>query len=91
MSRELDTLDQISEGGLPLQVVRRLYPDEKPFAVAIHALLRNGDVQLLSDGVEVPRWRWRELFEEEDEVTKELPRLRLQITDKGARTLYGEA
>ena len=83
MSRELETLDQLLGGGMPLQVVRKLYPDDKSFAVAIHALLRNGDVRLLSDGTEVPQWRWRELFEA-GAVTEEMPRLRLDITDQGA-------
>ncbi len=68
---------------MPLEVIRGLYPDDQTFSVAVHALLRNGDVRLLSDGVEVPRWRWRELFEAGG-VTQELPRLRLEITDQGA-------
>jgi hypothetical protein len=86
MSLELETLDQISEGGLPLQVVRDFYPDDKTFTAAIHALLRNGDVRLLSEGAEVPRWRWRELFDEGC-VTNEMPLLRLELTDQGVRTL----
>lgn len=84
MSREIETLDQLLCGDLPLQVIRGLYPDDKTFAVAIHALLRNGDVRLLSDGAEVPQWRWRDLFEA-GAVTEEMPRLRLDITDQGVR------
>ena len=83
MSREIETLDQLLCGSLPLRVIRGLYPDHKTFAVAIHALLRNGDVRLISDGTEVPHWRWRELFEA-GAVKKEMPRLRLEVTDRGA-------
>lgn len=84
MSPELETLDQLLGGDLPLQVIRGLYPDAKAFSGGVLALLRNGDVQLLLDGTEVPRWRWRALFEA-GEVNQEMPRLRLTITDQGAR------
>lgn len=89
MSLERETLDQISEGGLSLQVVRNFYPDHETFIKGIRGLLRNGDVRLLSEGVEVPRWRWRELFDAGG-VRKEMPRLHLEIADQGARTLYGD-
>jgi hypothetical protein len=82
MSLERETLDQVVDSDMPLTVIRNLYPHDKAFAVAIYALLRNGDVRLLLDGVEVPQWRWRELFEESG-VTEEMTRLRLAITDKG--------
>lgn len=84
MSLERETLDQILDSDLPLQVIRNLYPDDKTFGVAIHALLRNAHVRLTSDGVEIPRWRWRELFEAGG-ATEEMPRLRLEITEQGAR------
>jgi hypothetical protein len=89
MSSELETLDQIVESPLPLAVVRRFYSDDGTFAVGIHALLRNGDVRLTSGGVEVPSWRWRELFEA-GAVYEETSRFRLEITDKGIRTLGSE-
>ncbi len=83
MSAELETLDQLLGGDLSLKVVRGFYPDDKAFVIAIHAMLRNGDVQLLSDGAEVPRWRWRELFES-GPVTQELLQFKLTVTDQGA-------
>jgi hypothetical protein len=84
VSPELETLDQLLDGHMPLQVIRALYPDDKAFADGIQGLLRNGDVQLLSEGTEVPPWRWRELFEAGG-VVHEMPRLRLAVTDQGAR------
>ena len=83
MSLELETLDQLLGGDMPLAVIRGLYPDDKTFTVGIHALLRNGDVRLFCEGKEVPQWRWRELFQACG-VTEEMPRLRLEITDQGA-------
>lgn len=83
MSPELETLDQLLGGDLPLQLIRGLYPDDTAFSDGVLALLRTGDVQLLLDGAEVPRWRWRALFDAGD-VDQELPRLSLTITDQGA-------
>lgn len=83
MSPELETLDQLLGGDVTLQVIRGLYPDAKAFSDGVLALLHNGDVQLLLDGTEVPRWRWRALFEAGD-VDRDFPHLRLAITDQGA-------
>ena len=83
MSPEIETLDQLICGCMTLQIIRRVYPDDNAFAVGIHGLLRNGDVRLLSEGAEVPQWRWRELFE--DGGWRELSRLELTLTEQGAR------
>jgi hypothetical protein len=82
---ELETLDQLLGGDMPLHVIRRLYPDERAFATSLHALLRNRDVRLFSlDGEEVPQWRWRDLFEAGG-VERELRLLTLAVTEQGAR------
>lgn len=86
MSPELETLDQLDGGDLPLAVIRGLYPDDAAFARGVHALLKEGKVQLLSDGTEVAEWRWRELFEA-GEVVSELGRLKLALTEQGAHYL----
>jgi hypothetical protein len=84
MSLELETLDQLLGGDLPLSVIRGLYPDDKSFVVAIHALLCCGDVRLFSvDGADVPAWRWRELFDAGG-FKREMHRLRLDVTHQGA-------
>jgi hypothetical protein len=85
MSLELETLDQLLGGDLPLAVVRGLYPDDQTFAQVIHALVRGLDVRLLTiDGRIVPRWQWRGLFVEM-RVLHRLPQFRLSITEQGAR------
>jgi hypothetical protein len=87
MSSELETLDQLLGGALSLEIILRVYPDANAFQRGVHGLLSNGDVRLLADdGVEVPSWRWRELFIEGG-VTKELDQLKLDITEQGVRKI----
>ena len=84
MSPERETLDQLLTGSMSLRIVRALHPNDRAFATSIHALMRNGDVLLTLEGVEVPRWQWRELFEAGG-VTQELQRFALALTEQGAR------
>jgi hypothetical protein len=70
-------------GALSLEIILRLYSDTEAFQRGVHGLLSNGDVRLLAeDGVEVPSWRWRELFIEGG-VMKALNDLKLDITEEG--------
>lgn len=87
MSTELETLDQLLGGDLPLRVIRGLYPDAESFTNAIHAMLRAGDVQLLSEGkAEVPPWQWREFFVP-GRGLPELSQFRLALTEQGMRRI----
>jgi len=86
LSAELETLDQLLGGTLPLKVIRDLYPDDASFARSVHALLRDGDVQLITEGAEVPQWQWRELFTE-GRILSELPQFRVDLTEQGARRI----
>ena len=81
MSPELETLDQLLGGDLPIGTLRKLYPDSGSFNHGIVGLLNNEDVRLLaSDGSEVPSWRWRELFHGEASADQGFV---LSLTDKG--------
>ena len=85
MSAELETLDQLAGGDLRLSIIRGLYPDDSAFTLGVLGLLSCGDVRLLTaDAIEVPAWRWRELFAE-GSVLKELDRYLLTVTDQGAK------
>jgi hypothetical protein len=87
MTPELETLDQLVGGDLPLKIIRGLYPDAEAFRRGVLGLLSCGDVLLLMiDRTEVPKWRWRELFVE-GMVMDELGNMRLTITDQGARRI----
>jgi hypothetical protein len=85
MTPELETLDQLLGGDLPLKVAQDLYPDAHHFRLGVLGLLSCGDIRLLTtDQAEVPPWRWRELFVEGMSIT-ELGNMKLSITAQGAR------
>jgi hypothetical protein len=87
MTPELETLDQLLGGDLPLKVVRDLYADADHFRRGVLGLLSCGDVSLLNiDETEVPSWRWGELLCE-DAVATELANMKLRITANGTRRI----
>lgn len=87
MSPELETLDQLLAGVLPLAIIRNLYPDEGAFRQGVFGLLTSGDVYLLTiDHADVPSWRWRELFVDRTAM-KDLGNMQLKITAQGARRI----
>ncbi len=87
MSPELETLDQLLGGELPLAVIRNIYPDTDAFRMGVFGLLTSGDVCLLTiDHADVPRWRWRELFVDRTAM-KDLGNMQLKITAQGARRI----
>lgn len=86
MSPELETLEQIVDSDMSLQIVRSLYPSDQAFTQGVLGLLRSGDVRLLVAGEETPKWRWRVLFEE-GSVLQELSRFTLAVTEQGIRRL----
>ncbi|SRR6266545_202254 len=84
MSPELGTLDRLLGDDMLLDDTRAIFPDDHAFISGIHGLLSTGDVNLLTiGGVDVPMWRWRQLFGERL-VLKQLKSFRLQITPQGA-------
>src|ERR1700681_486997 len=84
---ELETLDQLLGGAMPIHIIRGLFPDSDRCHRALDAMMRTGDVELLDrDGRVVPYWRFREMtadvsFWDTDSVH------RLAITDKGVRRI----
>jgi hypothetical protein len=82
MSPELETLDQLLGGDLPVSVIRDLFGDERQFARSVTAMLNAGELRLLTgDGEEVPRWQWREI------LNANALGARLRITQAGARRI----
>jgi hypothetical protein len=78
MSPELEILDQLLGGDMPIALLRRLFDDKERFARAIAAMLAVGDLLMLSpDGTEVPRWQRREVLNGSGEA-------QLSITKAGA-------
>ena len=48
MSPELETLDQLLSGELPLSVVCKLYPDVDTFLSGVYGLLKSGEGSALN-------------------------------------------
>jgi hypothetical protein len=87
MSPELETLDQLQGGDLPLGIILRVYPDANAFMRGVLGLITNGDVSLLTNNdVEVPSWRCRELFVN-GTVMQEMESMKLRITPQGVRRI----
>ena len=86
-SPELETLDQLLCGDLPLPVIRQLYPDDAAFMRGVLALLNSGNVRLFAAGKpDVPSWYWRELFVE-GKILNKLVDFRLDLTDQGVKQI----
>jgi hypothetical protein len=82
MSPELETLDQLLGGDLPLPIIRGLFGEESRFVRAIEAMLEAGEVRLIEgDDTDVSRWRWREV------LTTPAANTRLSITEAGVRRI----
>jgi hypothetical protein len=85
MSPELETLDQLMGGDLPLAIVRGFFDDDSRFTRALLAMLDAGEVRLLAtDGTELPRWRWRQVLSAAVGETDNTGAL-LSVTEAGAR------
>ena len=76
MSPELETLDQLICGDMPLMAIRHVYPDPAAFLRGIHGLLKCGDVLLF--------WRWRDLFDN-GAVLESPDGMTLSMTEQGAK------
>jgi hypothetical protein len=85
LSPELETLDQLLSGDLPLSVIRPLYSDVEGFKKGLLGLLSSGDIELMSaDRTIIPKWRWVDLFGERS-VVEDLQSFRAKITREGAK------
>ena len=62
MTPELEVLDQLEGGDMPLSIVVSLFPDEAHARRAIAAMVVAGDVNLLdAEGAPLAPWQLREL------------------------------
>lgn len=82
MSPELETLDQLSGGDMPLPLVRQLYPDSARFVRGLSALLQSGDVRLVEEGG-ADQWRWQEMLADPNTWNS----LQVSLTTVGARRM----
>lgn len=81
---ELETLDQLCGGPMPLAVIRQLFEGDDRAYRAILAMLHDREVLLFrGDDFEVPDWERDQLLSD----PRRWEGYRLSITDAGARRL----
>jgi len=84
-SPELETLNQLLGGALPLATIRHLYPDDDRFLRGLSRLLSSGQLRLLTvEGADVPSWQWHTLLVK-GTILLELDGFRVKLTARGAR------
>jgi hypothetical protein len=78
MSPELEMLDQLLGGDLPVAVVRSFFDDDQRFVHAALVMLNAREIKLLDeDGTDIPKWKWSEILK------SNAGNPRIQITDGG--------
>ena len=89
MSPELEVLDQLQGGDLPLRVVASLFPDEAHARRAIAAMLAAGELELLdAKGTVLTPWQQSELERKSDSWCADT-QYSLAMTEAGSRRIGG--
>jgi hypothetical protein len=83
-SIELETLDQLLGGALPLATIRSLYDSQDHFVRAMTAMLHTEQVRLVANGIDVEKYRWRNVLGNSGSQS-EPDNVWVEITDVGAR------
>jgi hypothetical protein len=87
LTPELEVLDQLLGGDLPLHVVAALFDDSERCDRAIAAMIAAGEVRVLDSArAPVPLWRVREL-RSQPEFWAAASGYRLEITDAGSKRI----
>lgn len=82
MSPELEMLDQLLGGNLPVAVVRSCFTDDQRFVHAALLMLNAREIKLLDeDGTDIPKWKWSEILK------SNTGNPRVQITDGGVKRI----
>ena len=87
MSPELDLLDQLLAGNMPLAVLLRLFPSIPCARHAIHAMLASDEIRLIgTDGAELQPRQSQELSRASDsDWRRAAADLTVTLTPKGAQ------
>jgi hypothetical protein len=83
---ELETLEQLQGGDLPLATIRSLYESQEHFFRAMTAMLHTGQLRLIESGTDVAQYRWQSVLGNPDSQNSIV---RVAITEEGARHLCG--
>jgi hypothetical protein len=83
MSPELELLDQLLGGSLPLSTAAKLFADGSHFHQAMSAMLQAAEISLQTPtGTVVPSWQWSEILKSTD-----LSGFRVEITSLGNKRI----
>ena len=86
MSPELETLDQLLTGEMPLRIVRRFFADDGSFKTSIYRMVENEDIELRDEnGRQITKWQLRELMSLPG--TSAILQKRIAITENGVRRI----
>ena len=86
MSPELETLDQLLTGEMPLQIIRRFFADDESFKTSITRMVENEDIVLQDEnGEPIRKWQLRELMSLPG--TSTILQNRIAITENGVRRI----
>ena len=87
MTPELEVLDQLQGGDLPLEVIAKLFEDQARFLKALSRMVEAGEVALNdTTGQAIPLWRFQEIART-GEAGAGASSLRVSITEVGARRI----
>ena len=82
MSPELELLDRLLGGDVPLPVARDFFNEDSRIVNAISAMLSDGEIRLIGqDGADFPLYRLRELLTAPSNVVS------VEITSLGAKRI----
>jgi hypothetical protein len=81
---ELETLDQLQGGDLPLILVRRIFNNDERCQQALLAMLESKEIRIVNgDNVAVPNYRWRTALSFDDRTQD----LKVSLLEAGARRI----
>jgi hypothetical protein len=87
MSPELETLDQLSGGSLPLEVLRTLFPSNDSFCIALKGLAESGEIVIVQLGLgPVPSWQL-DALNRSGQAWWSTGTFSAELTDVGARRI----
>ena len=83
-SPEMELIDQLLGGDLPLPAVARLFPEEARARLALMQYVSDDVVALREQGAVLPTWRSQELLRQPEPFDKDSD-IHVSLTDKGAK------
>ncbi len=85
MTPELEVLDQLQGGDLPLDVIANLFQDRARFIIALSRMIEADEIRLNdAAGQAIPLWRFQQISRT-GEIGAAASSIRVSLTDVGTR------